>query len=86
MIPPTDAYRIAAETTAIVQGSSGAFLETAAPRRSRSSSHGSWPEAPIVLDDLDRPGEREVLARWEAQTPWRFRVDEAAGAAVGARG
>ena len=39
-----------------------------------------------MLDDLDRPGEREVLARWEAQTPWRFRVDEAAGVAVGARG
>ena len=44
------------------------------------------PGGTVVLDDLDRPGEREVLARWEAQTPWRSRVDEAAGAAVGARG
>lgn len=42
--------------------------------------------ATVVLDDLDRPGEREVLARWETETPWRFRVDEAAGVAVGARG
>ena len=44
------------------------------------------PGGTVVLDDLDRPGEREVLARCEAQTPWRLRVDEAAGAAVGARG
>jgi predicted O-methyltransferase YrrM len=44
------------------------------------------PGATVVLDDVDRPGEREVLARWEAQTPWRFRVHEAAGVAVGARG
>jgi hypothetical protein len=41
--------------------------------------------ATVVLDDLQRPGEREVLTRWEAQTPWRFRVDEPAGVAVGAR-
>jgi hypothetical protein len=26
-----------------------------------------------------------VLASWEAETPWRFRIDEAAGVAVGAR-
>jgi hypothetical protein len=44
------------------------------------------PGGTVVLDGLDRPWEREVLARWEAQTPWRFRVDEAAGVAVGARG
>jgi len=44
------------------------------------------PGATVVLDDLQRPGERNVLARWEAETPWRFRVDEAAGVAVGARG
>jgi len=41
--------------------------------------------ATVVLDDLQRPGEREVITRWEAQTPWRFRIDEAAGVAVGAR-
>ncbi|MBA3328623.1 MAG: class I SAM-dependent methyltransferase [Solirubrobacterales bacterium] len=44
------------------------------------------PGATVVLDDLHRPGEREVLARWEAETPWRFLVDEVAGVAVGARG
>jgi hypothetical protein len=43
------------------------------------------PGATVVLDDLQRPGEREVLSGWEAQTPWRFRIDEAAGVAVGAR-
>ena len=44
------------------------------------------PGATVILDDAQRAGEREVLARWEVQTPWRFRVDEAAGVAVGARG
>jgi len=43
-------------------------------------------EATVILDDLQRSGEREVLARWEAETPWRFRIDEAAGVAVGTRG
>lgn len=42
--------------------------------------------ATVILDDLQRPGERDVLARWEAQTRWGFRVEEAAGVAVGARG
>lgn len=42
--------------------------------------------ATVVLDDLQRPGERDVLARWEAQTRWGFRVEEAAGVAVGTRG
>jgi len=42
--------------------------------------------ATVVLDDLQRAGEREVLARWEAETPWRFRVDATAGVALGARG
>jgi hypothetical protein len=40
--------------------------------------------ATVVLDDVHRPGEREVIGRWEARTPWRFDVDEAAGVAVGA--
>jgi hypothetical protein len=44
------------------------------------------PGATVVLDDLDRAGEREVLARWEAETPWRFRVENSAGVAFGARG
>ena len=42
--------------------------------------------ATVVLDDLDRPGERAVLAGWEAATEWRFRVEESAGVAFGARG
>jgi Methyltransferase domain len=43
------------------------------------------PGATVVLDDLQRPGERKVLARWQEETPCRFRVDEAAGVA-GVRG
>lgn len=43
------------------------------------------PGAVVMLDDSDRPGERAVLARWEAETAWRFGVEEAAGAAVGVR-
>jgi Methyltransferase domain len=41
--------------------------------------------AAVVLDDLQRAGEREVLARWEARGAWRFQVHEAAGVAVGTR-
>src|SRR5215204_3311266 len=40
VIPPTDAYRTAAETTAILQGSSGAFLEEERPRR-RPANEGA---------------------------------------------
>jgi len=43
------------------------------------------PGATVVLDDVDRPGEQEVLSRWQAETPWRFEVDETAGVAVGSR-
>ena len=39
--------------------------------------------ATVILDDLPRPGEREVVAGWEAESGWRFRVDEAAGVALG---
>jgi predicted O-methyltransferase YrrM len=42
--------------------------------------------ATVVLDDLDRPGERAVVAGWEAATPWRFRIEDSAGVAFGARG
>lgn len=41
--------------------------------------------ATVILDDLQRPGEREVLAGWEAETRWRFEVREEAGVAVGER-
>jgi hypothetical protein len=41
------------------------------------------PGATVVLDDAERPGERAVLARWEAGTAWRFAVDPSAGVALG---
>jgi hypothetical protein len=43
-------------------------------------------DATVVLDDLHRAGERAVLERWEAETPWRFeRRAEPGGIAI-ARG
>jgi hypothetical protein len=39
----------------------------------------------VVLDDIARPGERDVLAGWEASTDWRFALDERAGVAIGRR-
>jgi predicted O-methyltransferase YrrM len=44
------------------------------------------PGATVVLDDVDRAGERDVLAGWESATPWRFTIEERAGIAIGARG
>jgi hypothetical protein len=41
--------------------------------------------ATVILDDLNRAGERQVIATWEASTDWRFTVDENAGVAVGRR-
>lgn len=41
--------------------------------------------ATVILDDLQRPGERNVVEAWEAETSWGFRIDEAAGVAVGRR-
>ena len=41
--------------------------------------------AAVVLDDIARPGERDVLAGWEASTDWRFVLDEHAGVAIGLR-
>jgi hypothetical protein len=42
-------------------------------------------DATVVLDDVDRPGEQQVLAHWQSRLPWDFTVDAAAGLAVGAR-
>jgi predicted O-methyltransferase YrrM len=42
--------------------------------------------ATVILDDVNRPGERDVLTCWQAETPWRFTVDQAAGVATGRRG
>lgn len=43
------------------------------------------PTATVVLDDVNRAGEREVLTAWESETSWRFSIDEAAGVATGRR-
>ncbi|MGX7678963.1 class I SAM-dependent methyltransferase [Jatrophihabitans sp. DSM 45814] len=43
------------------------------------------PAATVVLDDVDRPGEREVLIEWESSTSWRFSIDDSAGVAIGRR-
>ena len=36
-------------------------------------------DATVVLDDIQRPGEQAVLARWEAETPLRFERREEHG-------
>ena len=41
--------------------------------------------ATVVLDDVNRPGEREVLTAWQSETSWRFSIHEAAGVATGRR-
>lgn len=42
-------------------------------------------DAVVILDDAIRPGEREVLDRWEAETPWRFERRDEVAIAVGRR-
>jgi hypothetical protein len=41
--------------------------------------------ATVVLDDVGRPGEQEVLASWQLDTTWQFSVHEATGIATGRR-
>ncbi|HEY6759052.1 MAG TPA: class I SAM-dependent methyltransferase [Baekduia sp.] len=41
--------------------------------------------ATVILDDVDRAGERDVLATWEQTTSWRFRIEADADVAVGTR-
>lgn len=44
------------------------------------------PGALVILDDATRPGEREILTRWERELPgWRFGERPHAGIAVGSR-
>jgi tRNA A58 N-methylase Trm61 len=43
------------------------------------------PGSVVILDDLDRGGEQQVIADWEASTPWRFAVNDGVGIAVGRR-
>jgi predicted O-methyltransferase YrrM len=40
--------------------------------------------AVVMLDDADRPGEREVLERWQADGEWRFAIRDE-GIAIGVR-
>jgi predicted O-methyltransferase YrrM len=42
--------------------------------------------AAVIVDDIDRPGERQVIAGWEQSTGWRFELDELAGVAIGRLG
>jgi predicted O-methyltransferase YrrM len=42
-------------------------------------------DADVILDDISRAGEQEVLARWEAETRWRFERLDDEGIAVGRR-
>lgn len=43
------------------------------------------PGATVVLDDIGRAGEQQVLARWERETAWRFDRLEDEAIAVGER-
>ena len=43
------------------------------------------PGAMVILDDADRPGEVEILERWQAGGEWRFGVREREGIAAGSR-
>lgn len=43
------------------------------------------PDAVVILDDIARLGEQEVLARWEHETPFRFERRAACGIAIGRR-
>ena len=41
--------------------------------------------AAVILDDIDRPGEQQIIATWETSTSWRFHLNLAAGVAIGRR-
>ena len=43
------------------------------------------PGATVLLDDIDREGEREILSLWEKSSEWRFTSDELSGLATGRR-
>lgn len=64
------------------------------PAWQRGAEHARYPAlgsvtgwlaagATIVLDDIDRAGEQDVLARWQEEHPVVFDVHPAAGIAVG---
>lgn len=41
--------------------------------------------ATVILHDIARNGERQVIASWEASTDWRFILDERDGVPIGRR-
>ena len=42
-------------------------------------------DAAVILDDIERPGERQIIATWETSTSWRFQLNLPAGVAIGQR-
>jgi hypothetical protein len=40
-------------------------------------------DAAVILDDVDRPGERAIIEAWERETPFRFQRHDAARVAIG---
>jgi predicted O-methyltransferase YrrM len=42
-------------------------------------------EAAVILDDIGRPGEQQIIATWETSTSWRFQLNLSAGVAIGRR-
>jgi predicted O-methyltransferase YrrM len=52
-------------------------LEMFAPRLTQTAT--------VLLDDVNRAGERGVLDDWQATTDWRFEVNDTAGVAIGHR-
>jgi Methyltransferase domain len=42
-------------------------------------------DAAVILDDVDRSGEQQVIATWETSTSWRFQLNHRTGVAIGRR-
>ena len=42
-------------------------------------------DAAVILDDIERPGEQQIIATWETSTGWRFQLNLPAGVAIGQR-
>ena len=59
----------------------GAARAAALPRLDDRLVH----DASVILDDINRPGEQQVIATWETSTSWRFELNLAAGVAIGQR-
>lgn len=66
------------------------------PPAGKGTEHSRYPALPVlaahlaasavvVVDDATRPGERDVLERWQEPGEWRFGTHEAIGVAVGRR-